>query len=78
MEVAIGIEPEFRWAVVSVSQTLECIAEGLELPDGVGVLQRGQDLGKPLTPFCCLSGAAADLFSSKTAVGDTLRVEGVT
>ena len=73
MQVAVGIEPELRWAVVPVSQALERIAEGLELPDGVGMLQRGHDMGKPLLPFCYLKGVVANLSNSARKRGDGLK-----
>ena len=74
MQVAVGIEPQLRWAVVSVSQALERIAEGLELPDGVGMLQRGHDMGKPFHLFCYLKGVAANLSNSaRKRGGDALK-----
>lgn len=73
MEVAVGVKPELRWAVIPVSQALERIAEGLELPDGVGMLQRGHDMGKPLLPFCYLMGVVANLSSSARKRGDGLK-----
>jgi len=73
MQVAVGIEPQLRWAVVPVSQALERIAEGLELPDGVGMLQRGHDVGKPLFLFCYLKGVVANLSDSAKKPGDALK-----
>ena len=73
MQVAVGIEPELRWAVVPVSQALERIAERLELPDGVGMLQRGHDMGKPLLLFCYLKGVVANLSKSARKRGDALK-----
>ena len=73
MQVAVGIEPQLRWAVVSVSQGLERIAEGLELPDGVGMLQRGHDMGKPFHLFCYLKGVAANLSNSASKRVDALK-----
>ena len=73
MQVAVGIEPQLGWAVVPVSQALERIAEGLELPDGVGMLQRGHDVGKPLLLFCYLKGAVANLSSSAKKRRDALK-----
>ena len=69
MQVAVGVEPELRWAVVPVSQALKRITEGLELPDGVGMLQRSHEMGKPLPPFCCLKSAVANGFTGATAQG---------
>jgi hypothetical protein len=59
--------------VVPVSQALERIAEGLELPDGVGMLQRGHEVGKPLTLFCYLKGVVANLPNSAKKGGDALK-----
>jgi hypothetical protein len=59
--------------VVPVSQALERIAEGLELPDGVGMLQRGHDMGKPFLPFCYLKGVVARLSISASKRGDALK-----
>jgi len=73
MQVAVGIEPELRWAVVPVCQALERIAEGLELPDGVGMLQRGHDMGKPLLLFCYLKDVAANLSYSARKLVDALK-----
>jgi hypothetical protein len=73
MQVAVGIEPELRWAVVPVSKALERIAEGLELPDGVWMLQRGHDMGKPFLPFCYLKGVVARLSISASKRGDALK-----
>jgi hypothetical protein len=55
--------------VVPVSQALKRITEGLELPDGVGMLQRSHEMGKPLPPFCCLKSAVANGFTGATAQG---------
>jgi len=59
--------------VVPVSQALERIAKGLELPDGVGMLQRGHDMGKPLPIFCYLRGVVANLSNSPKQQGDGLK-----
>ncbi len=73
MQVTVGIKPQLRWAVVPVCQALERIAEGLELADGVGMLQRGHDMGKPLPPFCYLKGVVANLSNSARKWGDALK-----
>jgi hypothetical protein len=43
MEVAVRIEPQLRGAVVTVGQLLAGIAQGLEMADGVGVLQSSHE-----------------------------------
>ncbi len=73
MQVAVGIEPELRWAVVPVSQALQRIAKRLELADGVGMLQRGHVMGKPWLPFCYLKGVVANLSDSAKGQGDALK-----
>jgi hypothetical protein len=45
----------------------------LELPDGVGMLQRGHDMGKPFLPFCYLKGVVARLSISASKRGDALK-----
>jgi hypothetical protein len=45
----------------------------LELPDGVGMLQRGHDMGKPLPLFCYLKGVAANLSNSASKRVDALK-----
>jgi hypothetical protein len=45
----------------------------VELPDGVGMLQRGHDVGKPLHLFCYLKGSFANLSISARKQGDALR-----
>jgi len=51
VEVAIGIEPQLRWAMEPVGQFLAGIAERLEVADGVWMLQHVlRGLG-PITPF---------------------------
>jgi hypothetical protein len=45
----------------------------LELPDGVGMLQRGHDMGKPSLLFCYLKGAVANLSKSAKMLVDALK-----
>ena len=56
-----------------MGQLLEGITERLEMPDGIGMLQRGHDMGKPLLPFCYLKGVVANLSNSARKRGDGLK-----
>ena len=43
VQVAVGVEAQLRWAVVAARQRLAGVTEGLEVADGVGVLQGGHE-----------------------------------
>jgi hypothetical protein len=57
MEVAVGIEPEFRGPVEAVGQFLAGVAERLEVANGVGVLQHGSLGREPIAAFWRLAPA---------------------
>ena len=51
MQVAVGVETQLRRPVITVGQLLAGIAQGLEMPDGIGVLKcRHQKRPLPLLP----------------------------
>jgi hypothetical protein len=47
MEIAIGVEAQLGGAMVAMDQLLAGVAEGLEVADGVGMLQSGHERGWP-------------------------------